>query len=99
ENPTTRIMLWQALWDSVQDGSLSLLQYLDFALANIGEEKDGNVARLVSGHLGSTFNYFSRFGDHTRQKALIEDFAFNQLDAAEAGSELQRIWFDSFVTL
>lgn len=96
-NPTTRIMLWQSLWDSVEDANLSLAQYLDFALNNIGEDGDDNVVRLVSGHLASVFSYFSRFGAYETEKAQIEDFLFTRLNAAEPGSELQKIWYDSFV--
>jgi aminopeptidase N len=97
-NPTTRIMLWQSLWDSVHDLSLTLPQYLDFALANIGAERDDNVARLVYGHLGSTSSYFARFGGHEAELARIENFLFEQLAAAEAGTELQKIRYDAFVS-
>ncbi len=97
ENPTTRIMLWQSLWDSVNDNTLSLTQYLDFALANAGAETDDNVARLVFGHIGSTFNYFGRFGGFAAERARIESFLFEQLQAAKAGTELQKIRFDAFV--
>jgi aminopeptidase N len=97
-SPTTRIMLWQSLWDSVADANLALNQYLDFALNNIGQDQDDNVVRLVTGNLGSAFNYYSRFGGHDAEKARIEDFLFGQLAAAEPGSELQKIWYDSFVS-
>lgn len=96
-SPTTRIMLWQSLWDSVEDGSLTLPGYLDFVLNNIAEEQDDNVLRHVLGTLGSTFSYFSRFGGFAAEKARIEDFLLTQLQAAAAGSELQKIWYDSFV--
>jgi aminopeptidase N len=96
-NPTTRMMLWQSLWDSVNDLSLTLPQYIDFALANIGAERDDNVARLVFGQIGSAFSYFGRFGGHEAERARIEDFLFEQLAAAAAGTELQKIRFDAFV--
>ncbi len=97
-NSTTRLMLWQSLWDSVDAADLNLQDYLEFVLANLTEEKDDNVVRHVNGTLGSTFSYFSRFGGHEEQKARIEEFLFNQLQQAEVGSELQKIWYDSFVS-
>jgi len=97
-NPTTRLMLWQSLWDSVQDGSLSLLQYLDFTLAAIAEEQDDNVLRHVTGNLGSTFSYLARFGTHAGERARIQDFLFDQLQAAAPGSEQQKIWYDAFIS-
>ncbi len=97
QNPTTRIMLWQSLWDSVNDLTLTLPQYLDFALANAGMETNDNVARLVFGHIGSTYSYFARFGGHEAELARIENFLFEQLQAAEPGTELQKIRYDAFV--
>ncbi|MGV3590793.1 MAG: aminopeptidase N [Gammaproteobacteria bacterium] len=96
-NPTTRMMLWQSLWDSVNDLSITLPQYIDFALANIGPERDENVARLVFGHIQSAYAYFARFGGQPEQLARIEDFLFDQLQQAEAGSELQKIRYEAFV--
>jgi aminopeptidase N len=98
QNPTTRMMLWQSLWDSVNDFTLTLPQYLDFALANAGAETDDNVARLVFNHIGSTYSYFARFGGHEPELARIEEFLFDQLLAAPAGSELQKIRYDAFVS-
>ncbi|HEY0962881.1 MAG TPA: aminopeptidase N [Pseudomonadales bacterium] len=97
-NPTTRMMLWQSLWDSVNDLSLTLPQYLDFALANIGAERDDNVARLVFGHLQAAYSYLARFGGQDSQLARIEDFLFEQLQKSEAGSELQKIRYEAFVS-
>jgi aminopeptidase N len=97
-NPGTRLMLWQSLWESVEDADLNLQDYLDFVLNNLAAEEDENVARQVSSTLGATFSWFSRFGNHDREKARIEDFLFKQLQQAEAGSELQKIWYDSFIS-
>jgi len=94
---TTRLMLWQSLWDSVQDGNLSLLQYLEFALANSGAEQDDNVLRHVSGTLAGSFGYLSRFGGQEAVMAGIEEFLRTQLQQAEPGSEVQKIWYDAFI--
>ncbi len=96
-NPTTRIMLWQSLWDGVHDLNLTLPQYLDFALANVGAERDDNAARLVYVQLARAYAYFARFGDHEAELARIESVLFEQLAAAEAGSELQKIRYGAFV--
>ncbi|MES2625743.1 MAG: aminopeptidase N [Pseudomonadota bacterium] len=97
-NPTTRLMLWQSLWDSVDAGDLDLATYVAFVLDNLTNETDDNVVRHVNGTLSASFSYFSRFGDHEQEKANIEDFLFNQLEQAEPGSELQKIWYDNFVS-
>ncbi|MEY4642559.1 MAG: hypothetical protein RLZZ227_2553 [Pseudomonadota bacterium] len=97
-NPTTRMMLWQSLWDGVKDLNLTLPQYLDFTLANIGAETDDNVARLVAGQLGTTYSYFARWGGYDAALARIEAFMFEQLGAAPPGSELQKIWYGAFAS-
>jgi aminopeptidase N len=81
----------------VEDGSQALTAYLDFVLNNIGAEQDDNVLRHVMGSLGSTFSYFGRFGGHEAERARIEEYLLAQLQAANAGSELQKIWYDGFV--
>jgi aminopeptidase N len=97
-NPTTRLMLWQSLWESVDAGDLSVLSYLDFVVNKLTNEQDDNVVRHVNGTLATTFSWFSRFGGHDQEKARIEEFLFNQLQEAEPGSELQKIWYDSFAS-
>ncbi len=47
ESPTLRLMLWQSLFDSVEDAKLPAHQYVDFALNNIAGETDYNVSRKV----------------------------------------------------
>ena len=99
-DPTTRLMLWQALWDGVQDATLPLTDFVDFALANIGQESDRNVASQVAGNLGSAFSLFSRMDPggaaFEQYQARIEDFLRRQLAAAEPGSDLQQLWFERF---
>lgn len=97
-NAMTRLMLWQALWDNVEAGDTSLLAYLDFVLANIGNEQDENVVRNANTGLGAAFSFFARFGNHANELARIEEFLLTQLQNAEPGSEIQNIWYDSFVS-
>ncbi len=81
----------------MHDLSLTLPQYLDFALANVGAERDDNVARLVYVQLAKTYAYLARFGSHEAELARIESVLFEQLAAAEPGSELQKIRYEVFV--
>jgi len=96
-SPTTRLMLWQSLWDSVLDGMMSLNEFTGFALQNLGAEKEDNVLRHVSGLLASAFSYYARFGDQDTVLAQLESFAIDRLQAAPAGSESQKIWYSAFV--
>lgn len=97
DNATSRIMMWQSLWDSVDAAQLPLTSFVDFALKNIGDENDDNVVRLVSDSLASAFSLYSKLGNFDAEKAEIEAFIWAQLSSAEPGSELQKIWYASFV--
>ena len=100
EKPFTRLMLWQSLFDSFYDAKLPLDEYVQFILGNAGTERDINVIRLVARHLGSTYGYLAQVDmDAESRKGLqlaIENFAWQQLQQAEAGSDAQKTWFGTF---
>ena len=99
-NPATRIMLWQSLWDSVQDGLLPLPEYVEFAINNIGDENNENVLRRVEQTLRIAMSYYLRAGNGTQYNARlasIESFIRQELLSSAPGSEQQKIWYESFV--
>ncbi|MDG2176185.1 MAG: aminopeptidase N [Gammaproteobacteria bacterium] len=96
---TTRLMLWESLWSSVRNAAMPLNEFVDFAVNNIGEESDDLVVRQVSGNLRAAFNYYNRFGGHKAMRESLQNFAWNALESAEPGSEIQQIWYSSFVNL
>jgi aminopeptidase N len=96
-NPTTRLMLWQSLWDSVLDANLPVSEYVDFVLQNAAAEQDDNVLRHLTGTLGSAFAYLTAFGGHGALQADIETFVREQALAATPGSDVQKVWFDTLL--
>lgn len=100
-NTTLRLMLWQSLWDSVNDANLSLDKFVNFAINNIGEETDNNIVRKVAGLLGSSTGYL--LSAKRNGKAVdsyldaIESFSWQQLNNAVAGSEQQKIWYGRYI--
>jgi len=96
-NPTTRLMLWQSLWDSVHDANLSVTDYVEFVLQNAAAEQDDNVLRHLTGTLGSAFAYLAAFGGNEALQADIEAFAREQALAAAPGSDVQKVWFDTLL--
>ncbi|WP_237057304.1 aminopeptidase N [Microbulbifer sediminum] len=103
EKPFTRLMLWQSLYDSVYDAKLPLDEYIHFVLANAGTERDINVIRMIARHLGSAYTYLAQMEmDEERRKGLqlaIENFAWQQLQQADAGSDAQKTWFGTFTNV
>lgn len=100
EQPFARLMLWQSLYDSVYDAKLPLDQYVSFVLSNAGDERDINVVRLVSRHLGYAYGYLNQVAmeDAKRDELqlAIENFVWDRLQQAEAGSDAQKTWFATF---
>jgi len=95
-SPTTRLMLWNSLWASVMRSSMSLDDFVDFAISNITKEQNDDVIRQVSGNLASAFNYYSTFGGQNEKRRAIENFIHGQLLDAAPGSEIQKIWFANY---
>ena len=95
-SPTTRLMLWNSLWASVMRSSMSLDDFVDFAISNITKEQNDDVIRQVSGNLASAFNYYSTFGGQNEKRRAIENFIHGQLLDAAPGSEIQKIWYANY---
>lgn len=103
ESPSLRLMLWQSLSDSVNDAQLSPATFVDFALANLEGEKDLNVIRSISGKLSGALGYLSTatqlgVADFNAKRNQVNDFYFTQLKNAQAGSDLQQLWFGRFLS-
>jgi len=102
-SPSLRLMLWQSLSDSVADAKLSPATFVDFALNNIKGEKDLSVVREASGHLSMALHYLNtatRMGiaDYSAKRIEVSDFYYQQLEAAKAGSDIQKMWYSRFVS-
>ena len=104
ESSTMRLMLWQSLIDSVSDANLSALDFVEFAKANIATETDYNVAKAIGTGLGRSLDYLSaatRLGvnDYSALHREIEDLYLALLTTAAPGSDLQKYWYDNYVSL
>jgi aminopeptidase N len=99
DSATTRLMLWESLWSSVRDAAMPLNEFVDFAINNIGAENDELVVRQVSGNLLGAFNLYTRFGGHDDKRQFLQNFAWDALQSAQPGTEIQSIWYSSFISL
>ena len=99
-----RLMLWQSLIDSVSDAKLSAATFVEFALANIGDETDLNVARVIGGGLLKSLDYLStatrlKVKDYSATYAQVENLHWQLLSNAQAGSDMQKYWYSNYVDL
>jgi aminopeptidase N len=102
DNTTMRLMLWQSLSDSVNDANLAADKFVNFAIANIANEKDYNVTRKIAGSLTSALGYLTTAtrleqNDYSALYREVEDLYLTLLQNAEAGSDFQKLWYSRYV--
>ena len=109
EDPLTRQMLWYVLWDMTTDGRIAANQFADIVIRHAGKEKEPLIVKNLSDSL--TRNYFVRHTNPSEETLLrflaptqrqeyqgkIEDFLNRQAVTAAPGSDLQLIWFQTYL--
>ncbi|MBC7693656.1 MAG: aminopeptidase N [Methylotenera sp.] len=103
EDPLTRQMLWHTLWEMVRDGKLKAQDYADIAFQHMTHEKDTKIIEKILGTLsrpGTSFTVYKVLigQDQVQFANRLEKMTRAQLLAAPAGSDLQLLWFQGFVT-
>lgn len=103
ENASLRMMLWESSWDAVQDVKISLLDHLAFVVKHLGTEPDKNIVARVTSSLVWTDNYLAVFElqglDFAAERASIESVLLVSLQKAAPGSDIQKKYFDSMVSV
>jgi aminopeptidase N len=111
EDQFSRSMIWQSLWDMVYDAQLKAADYAEIAMSQLDAEKDSRIALAVLSNLyGKYPNSPTVIGFmpnasaeeqrvHHSMLVRIEDFLTRKLQSAEAGTDLQRIWFESLAQM
>ncbi|HEY0891742.1 MAG TPA: M1 family aminopeptidase, partial [Cellvibrio sp.] len=96
-----RIMLWQNLWDEVIDARLSLTDFLSLAQRHSAQESQVEVVAAITAKLKLARDYLQLMAAPENNLAgvqqQLEQFTFANMHAAAAGSDVQKLWFDSYV--
>jgi aminopeptidase N len=104
-DPLLRAMLWHDLWQSVEDGTLPLGEFLDLALANLDREADPRVLELVLRAIDRAFASLDalRQAGSAPAGVLVDGVGprlaalyWERLAASAAGSDLQKVWYDAW---
>lgn len=98
-----RKMLWQNLWDDVEDVKLPLTEYVAFAQKNITSEADLQLVGSILGKLQTASSYFwithQAGQDHQTDLVTLEAIAQQQLARAEQASNFQKVAFDAYASM
>ncbi|MGZ3713385.1 MAG: aminopeptidase N [Bdellovibrionota bacterium] len=111
-DPLSRLMVWSNLWQMVRDQEIPLTDYAKIASAQLANESDPLVLRLVVSTIsGSGKNDFENVIGYWpaensavsgQRQAFIEKMEAvykGKLLASKSGSDMQSFWWDSFVRL
>lgn len=96
--PLARALVWAAAWDMTRDAELATRDWLTLVLNNIDVETDPSVIQNLLRQTDSGIGFYS---DPNNQKRLFETLAssaYERLQSAEAGSDLQLLWARTFIS-
>lgn len=110
DKPGMRMMLWQNLWDSVRDANMSIDDYVEFVIANIAQETEAHVVQQVSYTLSGAYRYLTKLHvqdgvessankKFSKVRKNIEQFVWAQLLDAKAGSDIQKQWLTTAMSV
>ncbi|ABZ75452.1 aminopeptidase N [Shewanella halifaxensis HAW-EB4] len=102
KDPFLRSMLWQSLWDSVENGSLSLNDYMGTVLINLPGERDLTILEQVLTSLSNARIYLDKMAPINQgyaKKAIraIEQMSLRKVMVNKGNRDIQRRWFDTYI--
>lgn len=109
KNPFVREMLWSSLWEMVRDAEISLSEYASMLIEKgLTHETDTDIVRQLIDNLqgkhSSLLYYYSKapnLKDEPYDKLVqdVERLMWSRLVESTPQTELQRIWFESYIQL
>lgn len=97
-----RTKLWQHLWDDVLDQRMSLTEYVQLLETSLISDDPADVA-ATSTKMRTARDYFWQMRDDKNkfEKELVqlEKISWRELQLAQAGTDIQKIWFDAYVQM
>ncbi|MGS0674412.1 aminopeptidase N [Shewanella sp. 125m-1] len=102
DDPLLRSMLWQSLWDSVENGDLSLKDYMGTVLINLPGERDLIILDQVLTSLSDTRVYLDKMEpshQHYAKMAIraIEQMSLRKVMVNTGNHDIQRRWLDTYI--
>ncbi len=103
EDPLTRSMLWQSLWEEVTGLRMPLNQYLQIVQNSLHTETDTEIISQLLSTLLKANSWINRASPINQQaKAIIESFEdllLRNVQLAEEDSDEQKIWLQHFIEI
>ncbi|MCL1138682.1 aminopeptidase N [Shewanella pneumatophori] len=102
QDPFLRSMLWQSLWDSVENGKLTLNDYMGTVLVNLPKETDNIILEQVLTSLTKARVHLDKMHPSNQRYAkmsirAIEQMSLRKVMVNSANRDVQRRWFNTYI--
>lgn len=102
EDPLSRLMVWNMLYQMVRDGELPPLQFLSFAESALIEEQDDLLLYSAIGGYGpvrSVYLTYLNMDERALKAPELESIIWKRVIDSKAGSSLQMTFFDFYTQI
>jgi len=103
-DPLLRQMVWNNLYEMVRDNKLRISDFSTLLMKHLPKESNQQIVDNVTRRLGNVAYYMPKKTPEQQQRrtqviAEMEQMCLNQIQRARAGSDLQKIWWDTFANI
>ena len=99
DDSLARTLIWGAAWDMVRDAELPSRRFHELVLANITGEDNSSVIRTLLGQLQGVATHYAAPAERSARVAATADALWGLAQQAEAGSDAQLQFLESFAAL
>lgn len=99
EDTFLRQMVWGTLWEMVHDANMGLLEFYNLAKQEVVREQNYKIKTFIMERLYENALGYLAFSkkDLAHYEAELSQIAWEELLKAEAGSDLQKEWYQAFL--
>lgn len=98
-DPLLRQMVWNNLYEMVRDNKLKLSDYYALLLEHLPKEPNQQIVENVARRLNNVAYYLPKTPERIKAISAMEQMCINQINRVPRGSDLQKIWWDAFVSI
>jgi len=98
-DPLVRTLGWTMTWDMVRDGEFAARAWARIVYNNIDGETEVGVLRNMLDKVRSAALVYGDPANRAAAMGMLADFALDGLSRAEAGSDRQLVWAQTFASI
>ena len=99
KDPFLRSMMWGALWDSVREGELDPLVYVELAIKSLPTEYDESITSSVLGRVSTAVNYYLSDAGKVAVTHRLEDLITREINKGSSDVGRRLTYYRSFLNI